>query len=246
MGSAHFPGDFDFSGPEATRGPDGRIAFQPWTATTHSLSQLREFGLDPSSERAERAVELIGANARWEEGGQPYWDGEVEPCINGMTVANGSYFGVDVSSIVERLVSERLDDGGWNCETEIGSVRSSFATTINVLEGSWSSNGQPVAPASRGRRAARVRSTSWSGRSFAVSARVSRPTSDSWTSFTRTDGTTTCSGGSTTSALPPPSPARASSFSVTDPPSPRRTRCVHDLRQFQSRRTPRCANRRDR
>jgi hypothetical protein len=133
-GGAHFPGDFDWGGPEAVRDEDGRLARQPWTATTHSLSLLREFGLDPSSDRARRAVELIGANCRW-EGGQPYWEGEVEPCINGMTVANGAYFGVDVSSIVERLLGERLDDGGWNCETENGSVRSSFATTINVLEG---------------------------------------------------------------------------------------------------------------
>jgi len=51
---------------------------QPWTATTFSLSQLREFGLDASSGRAKRAVELIGANSRWDEGGQPYWEGEVE------------------------------------------------------------------------------------------------------------------------------------------------------------------------
>jgi hypothetical protein len=132
---AHFPADFDWRGPEAARGDDGRMAAQPWTATSHSLSLLREFGLDPSSERARRMVDLIGANARWEEGGQPYWEGEVEPCINGQVVANGSYFGVDMSPVVERLVKERLDDGGWNCETEIGSVRSSFGTTINVLEG---------------------------------------------------------------------------------------------------------------
>jgi hypothetical protein len=134
-GGAHFPADFDWRGPEAQRADDGRMATQPWTATSHSLSLLREFGLDPSSERAQRAVKLIGANARWEEGGQPYWEGEVEPCINGQVVANGSYFGVDMSPVVERLVKERLDDGGWNCETEIGSVRSSFGTTINVLEG---------------------------------------------------------------------------------------------------------------
>ena len=108
---------------------------QPWTATTFSLSQLREFGLDPSSDRAKRTVELIGANSRWDEGGQPYWEGEVEECINGRTVADGAYFGVDVSSIVDRLVGERLADGGWNCERINGSVRSSFASTINVLEG---------------------------------------------------------------------------------------------------------------
>jgi hypothetical protein len=108
---------------------------QPWTATAFSLTQLREFGLDPACARARRAVQLIGANSRWDEGGQPYWAGEVEECINGRLVADGSYFGVDVSPIVARLVDERLEDGGWNCERANGSVRSSFATTINVLEG---------------------------------------------------------------------------------------------------------------
>jgi hypothetical protein len=108
---------------------------QPWTATCYSLSQLREFGLDPLSDRARRTVELIGVNSHWDQGNQPFWEGEVEECINGRTVADGAYFGVDVSSIVDRLVGERLDDGGWNCERINGSVRSSFASTINVLEG---------------------------------------------------------------------------------------------------------------
>jgi hypothetical protein len=108
---------------------------QPWTATIFSLSQLREFGLEPSSDRAQQTVELIGLNSRWDHDGQPYWEGEVEECINGRTVASGAYFGVDVSSIVDRLVGERLDDGGWNCERANGSSRSSFASTINVLEG---------------------------------------------------------------------------------------------------------------
>jgi hypothetical protein len=108
---------------------------QPWTATCFSLQQLREFGLDPACERARRTVALIGANSRWDEGGQRYWDGEVEECINGRTVADGSYFGVDISPIVARLVCECLEDGGWNCERCHGSVRSSFHSTINVLEG---------------------------------------------------------------------------------------------------------------
>jgi hypothetical protein len=108
---------------------------QPWTATTFSLSQLREFGVDPSSDRIRRSIELIGANSRWEHAGQLFWQGEVEECINGRTVADGAYFGVDVSGIVARLVDERLDDGGWNCERANGSLRSSFSSTINVLEG---------------------------------------------------------------------------------------------------------------
>ena len=125
-GGAFFPADYDWGGQE-----EG----QAWTATSHTLTQLRVFGLDPSSDRVRRAVELIGANSRWDYDGSPYWDGEVEPCINGRTVADGTYFGVDMSPLVERLLGERLDDGGWNCEAENGSVRSSFHTTINVLDG---------------------------------------------------------------------------------------------------------------
>jgi hypothetical protein len=126
-GGAFFPHDF--------QAREMQEIGQPWTATCFSLSQLREFGLDPSSERAKRTVKLVGENSRWNEGNQLYWDGETEECINGRTVADGAYFGVDISPIVQRLLSERLEDGGWNCERANGSLRSSFATTINVLEG---------------------------------------------------------------------------------------------------------------
>jgi hypothetical protein len=108
---------------------------QPWTATAFTLDQLREFGLDPASEAARRAVRRIAESSRWEEGDQPFWEGEVEECINGRTVASGAYYGVDVAPIVARLVTEQLADGGWNCERANGSERSSFHTTINVLEG---------------------------------------------------------------------------------------------------------------
>jgi len=108
---------------------------QPWTATAFVLTQLREFGLDPATDRARRMVDLVGAHSHWDHAGQPYWEGEVEECINGRTVADGAYFGVDVSPIVARLVGRRQPDGGWNCERANGSVRSSFDTTINVLEG---------------------------------------------------------------------------------------------------------------
>jgi hypothetical protein len=82
-----------------------------------------------------RAVAQVRDHSRWEHAGQPFFSGEVEPCINGMTVALGAYFDQDVEGIVARLVDEQLDDGGWNCEAENGSVRSSFHTTIRVLEG---------------------------------------------------------------------------------------------------------------
>jgi hypothetical protein len=108
---------------------------QPWTSTLPTLQLLQEFGVDPRSDRMRRAVEQVRESCRWEHAGQPFFDGEVEPCINGRTVALGVYFGLDMDAVVARLVGEPLADGGWNCEAENGSVRSSFATTINVLEG---------------------------------------------------------------------------------------------------------------
>jgi hypothetical protein len=123
-GGACFPGAYAGDGPG-----------QPWTATMHTLQTLQLLGLDPASPSARRAVALIAEHGRWEHAGQRYFDGEVEPCINGRTIETGAYFGVDVTPIVERVLTERLDDGGWNCEAENGSVRTSFDTTINVLEG---------------------------------------------------------------------------------------------------------------
>ncbi|MDQ8730901.1 squalene cyclase [Bradyrhizobium sp. LHD-71] len=108
---------------------------QPWTATCWTLAQLREFGLDPGCACARRTVRLIGENSRWDHDGERYWDGEVEECINGRTIADGAYFGVDISPIVQRLLNERQQDGGWNCERANGSRVSSFDTTISVLEG---------------------------------------------------------------------------------------------------------------
>jgi hypothetical protein len=113
----------------------GQSRGQPWTATLPTLQLLRDFGVDPCADRVRRAVALVRDHCRWEHAGQPFFSGEVEPCINGRTVALGTYFDQDVEAVVSRLVGEQLEDGGWNCEMENGSVRSSFATTINVLEG---------------------------------------------------------------------------------------------------------------
>jgi hypothetical protein len=108
---------------------------QPWISTLPTLHLLHDFGVDPLSDRVRRAVRRVRESCRWEHAGQPFFEGEVEPCINGRTVTLGIYFGQNMDAVVERLVGEQLEDGGWNCEVENGSVRSSFATTINVLEG---------------------------------------------------------------------------------------------------------------
>jgi hypothetical protein len=128
----------------ALQAPDGRWGGAAWNrgwdSTMHALTLLREIGLDPASVEARRAVGLVREHVTWQGCAPPecddntYFAGEVEPCINGQVAASGAYFGQEVSGIVDRLLGEQLSDGGWNCEAERGSTRSSFHTTICVLE----------------------------------------------------------------------------------------------------------------
>jgi len=121
--------------------PDGNwgdgIATPLWWSNLYTLVFLRDLGLDPASPRARTAIDLVRSTVTWgpEFGDSPFFEGEVEPCINGRVVALGAYFGERSDRLVDRLLSEQLSDGGWNCEAERGSVRSSFHTTICVLEG---------------------------------------------------------------------------------------------------------------
>ena len=127
-GGAYFPAGFDFNGPEAAPG-----AGQPWTATTWSLNSLRDWGLDAA--RLSGTAELLAANSHWEYDGSPYWDGEVDCCINAYTLANGAWLGADVYALARWFVEHRMEDGGWNCDWVEGSTRSSFHSTLNSLRG---------------------------------------------------------------------------------------------------------------
>jgi hypothetical protein len=109
-----------------------------WNSTMHVLMLLRDMGLDPSCTPARDALSRVRDHVTWQGDaaydGNPFFTGEVEPCINGQLGAVGAYFGQDVRGITARLLSEQLPDGGWNCEAVNGSTRSSFNTTICVLE----------------------------------------------------------------------------------------------------------------
>ncbi len=121
--------------PQASTSPTVDDEGQPWTATTWALNDLREWGLDPAVLRERRTAELLAENARWEYDDLPYWDGEVDCCINAWTVANGVWLGADITRIVGWFVEHQMADGGWNCEWVEGSTRSSFHSTLNSLKG---------------------------------------------------------------------------------------------------------------
>jgi hypothetical protein len=128
----------------ALQGADGSWAGvawnRGWNSTMHVLWQLRDLGLDPHSTQARAAVARVRRHVTWRGCGPAecddnrFFQGEIEPCINAQVAAVGAYFGQDVCKLIDRLLGEQLSDGGWNCEAERGSVRSSFNTTICVLE----------------------------------------------------------------------------------------------------------------
>jgi hypothetical protein len=117
-----------------------------WLSTLFTFLLLRATGVDRAEPSVESAVVRVEAGLRWDDkdgfwelrpaefGAKPFFEGEVEPCINGGTLALAAYFGRPTESLARRLLGEQLDDGGWNCEAP-KSARSSFHTTICVLEG---------------------------------------------------------------------------------------------------------------
>lgn len=121
---------------------DARI----WLTTLFTLLLLRATGVDPEEPAVNATMARLEAGQRWndkggrwelrapETGGNTFFEGEEEPCINGGALAAGSYFGRPTESLARRLLGEQLEDGGWNCEAP-RSTRSSFHTTICVLEG---------------------------------------------------------------------------------------------------------------
>jgi hypothetical protein len=103
--------------------------------TLHSLVVLKDLGLDPASPQARNMIDRIDKHLTFKSlNNRPYFLGETEPCINGRILGLGSYFNEPNDALADQLVSEQLEDGGWNCQAP-NSRRSSFHTTICVLEG---------------------------------------------------------------------------------------------------------------
>ncbi len=114
---------------------DAKPFFDAWTATHFALGLLRDLGADPDDPAVVRAIGLVRDNVRWEANGAGYFEGEVEPCINGLALANAAYFGESGDAIVQRLLAAQMTDAGWNCWAEYGAKVSSFHSTMCALEG---------------------------------------------------------------------------------------------------------------
>jgi hypothetical protein len=117
-----------------------RLYGKKWISTTYSLALLRRMGLPPRHPRALKSCRLFLEEALWHDGGiniSVSLD-RAEQCVSGMVLALLSWFQLDDprrERIIEYLLTDQMEDGGWNCLEYLGSSHSSFHTTINVLEG---------------------------------------------------------------------------------------------------------------
>ncbi|HET7725524.1 MAG TPA: squalene cyclase [Propionibacteriaceae bacterium] len=114
-----------------------RTAGQPWTATYPVLLDLCHLGVPPDSPVMQETADLVTRNCRWEYDGSPFFEGEVDCCINAGTIVIGTYLGVNVDRIVRRLLADQLPDGGWNCWATTPSAPGSFASTLAVVDALW-------------------------------------------------------------------------------------------------------------
>lgn len=113
----------------------GGVYTPKWTSTTYSLLLLRHFGIDPDDERVRSATNRVRDHLTMGARNWPFFEYSTEVCITGMALALGSYFLEDPGGLPQPgyLMEVQRPDGGWNCHVD--SDRSSFHTTISVLEG---------------------------------------------------------------------------------------------------------------
>ena len=106
---------------QAPDGQWGESTYSAWIDTPDGRATLRLDAVAGHGPRADQRGSLPRRRPGSEQhhllrGGNPFFAGEVEPCINGRVLGLGAYFGEPCEEVLERLLGEQLTDGGWNCE----------------------------------------------------------------------------------------------------------------------------------
>lgn len=129
-------------------GPDWVSWSGTWRDTMYTAWLLADFGVDPADVRVRGMVRTLREGFDWGEefGNNRYFAGETEECTNGMILKAAGHFGEVDQALLERVLSTQLDDGGWNCDAP-ESTRTSFHSTITVLEGLLSAEQASHVPA---------------------------------------------------------------------------------------------------
>lgn len=120
----------------------GRGFYQPkWTSSHYTLLDLRLLNAPRDNPQTRESIDNILRDEKKADGGiRPGRSIPVsDVCVNGMFLNYASYFGADISaleSVVDFIVEQRMEDGGFNCRrNRTGARHSSLHSTLSVLEG---------------------------------------------------------------------------------------------------------------
>jgi hypothetical protein len=120
----------------------GRKFYQPkWTSTHYTLLDLKNLGITPEHAVLKNCVGMLLVQEKGPDGGiNPSHNiRESDVCLNGMFLNYATYFGAhgnQLESIVDFIIKQQMDDGGFNCRfNRTGALHSSLHSTLSVLEG---------------------------------------------------------------------------------------------------------------
>ncbi|MBK7106722.1 MAG: hypothetical protein IPH62_15720 [Ignavibacteriae bacterium] len=120
----------------------GQGFYQPkWTSTHYTLLELKNLSISQNIKSVQKIILSILKHQKGTDGGinPAKTMQKSDVCICGMFLNYASYFKLpeeELKSIVDFLLTEKMNDGGFNCHSNrIGAIHSSLHTTLSVLEG---------------------------------------------------------------------------------------------------------------
>ncbi len=158
-----------------SKGHWGRGFYQPkWTSTHYTLLDLKCMGFPKNVEAVQESVDMVLDAPRATDGGinvSKTLAGS-DACVNGMILNYTAYFmpgDSRLKGIVDYILHNRMQDGGWNCARLKGATHSSLHTTLSILEGlqEFSSSGSDY-------RAGQIREAKQTGIEFILQHRLFR------------------------------------------------------------------------
>lgn len=118
----------------------GGLYSPKWTSTFYTLQTLALLGLPSDDVRAAASTQILLDRGVHDDGRVSLWKSRTpDVCVAGMLlqIAVSFGFGSDprLQLVGDRLLEQRLPDGGWNCQMRSDTRHSSFHSTLSVLEG---------------------------------------------------------------------------------------------------------------
>ncbi len=120
----------------------GQRFYQPkWISTHYTILDLKNLAISPNNYEIKQSIVQVIQKLKSPDGGiLPIGkEKKSDVCVNGMFLNYAAYFLMkedDLKSIVDFLLAEHMQDGGFNCNSNtIGARHSSMHSTISVIEG---------------------------------------------------------------------------------------------------------------